>query len=109
MHDLPANQRPSPMWAGIVIHQWSITLLGRYFTVDVRVQSDQTVMDRGPYRWGVTGCRGQAGVAGQMISGSERGHVAAGGGQELRTQQQLRCRACTAGRRRVGGGETVPR
>jgi protein-S-isoprenylcysteine O-methyltransferase Ste14 len=39
------------MWAGVVVRQWSITLLGRYFTVDVRVQSDQTVVDRGPYRW----------------------------------------------------------
>ncbi len=39
------------MWAGIVIRQWAITLLGRFFTVDVRVQSGQTVVDRGPYRW----------------------------------------------------------
>ncbi len=39
------------MWIGIVIRQWSITLLGRFFTVDVRVQSDQTVIDQGPYRW----------------------------------------------------------
>ena len=39
------------MWIGIVIRQWAITLLGRFFTVDVRVQSGQTVVDRGPYRW----------------------------------------------------------
>jgi protein-S-isoprenylcysteine O-methyltransferase Ste14 len=39
------------MWAGIVIRQWSISVLGRFFTVDVRVQSGQTVIDRGPYRW----------------------------------------------------------
>jgi protein-S-isoprenylcysteine O-methyltransferase Ste14 len=25
--------------------------LGRFFTVDVRVHSDQTVVQRGPYRW----------------------------------------------------------
>jgi protein-S-isoprenylcysteine O-methyltransferase Ste14 len=39
------------MWAGIVIRQWAVTLLGRFFTVDVRVQSGQAVVDRGPYRW----------------------------------------------------------
>jgi protein-S-isoprenylcysteine O-methyltransferase Ste14 len=39
------------MWAGIAIRQWAIILLGRFFTVDVRVQSGQTVIDRGPYRW----------------------------------------------------------
>jgi protein-S-isoprenylcysteine O-methyltransferase Ste14 len=37
--------------AGIAIRQWSIVLLGRFFTVDVRVHPDQTVVDRGPYRW----------------------------------------------------------
>jgi protein-S-isoprenylcysteine O-methyltransferase Ste14 len=39
------------MWAGIVIRQWAVTLLGRFFTVDIRVQSGQPVVDRGPYRW----------------------------------------------------------
>ena len=39
------------MWGGIAIRQWAITLLGRFFTVDVRVQTDQVVVDRGPYRW----------------------------------------------------------
>ncbi len=39
------------MWAGIAVRQWAITLLGRFFTVDVRVQADQMVIDRGPYRW----------------------------------------------------------
>jgi protein-S-isoprenylcysteine O-methyltransferase Ste14 len=39
------------MWAGIVLRQWAITLLGRFFTVDVRVQSGQPVVDRGPYRY----------------------------------------------------------
>jgi protein-S-isoprenylcysteine O-methyltransferase Ste14 len=39
------------MWAGIVIRQWSIAVLGRFFTVDVRVQRGQPVVDRGPYRW----------------------------------------------------------
>lgn len=39
------------MWAGIVIRQWAIAALGRFFTVDVRVQPGQTVVDGGPYRW----------------------------------------------------------
>jgi protein-S-isoprenylcysteine O-methyltransferase Ste14 len=37
--------------AGIALRQWSVALLGRFFTVDVRVHPDQTVVDRGPYRW----------------------------------------------------------
>ena len=39
------------MCAGIAIRQWSVSTLGRFFTIDVRVQSGQTVVDRGPYRW----------------------------------------------------------
>ena len=39
------------MGAGIVIRWWSIIVLGRFFTPDVRVQADQIVVDRGPYRW----------------------------------------------------------
>jgi protein-S-isoprenylcysteine O-methyltransferase Ste14 len=39
------------MAAGIVIRQWSVAVLGRYFTVDVRVHPGQTVVDTGPYRW----------------------------------------------------------
>lgn len=39
------------MAAGVVIRQWAILTLGRFFTVDVRVRADQTVVDRGPYRW----------------------------------------------------------
>ena len=39
------------MGAGIVVRQWSVALLGRYFTTDVRVHSGQTVVERGPYRW----------------------------------------------------------
>jgi protein-S-isoprenylcysteine O-methyltransferase Ste14 len=36
---------------GLCVRQWAILVLGRFFTVDVRVRSDQTVVDRGPYRW----------------------------------------------------------
>ena len=39
------------MAGGIGLRQWSVALLGAYFTVDVRVQEGQTVVDRGPYRW----------------------------------------------------------
>ena len=39
------------MSAGIAIRQWAVVVLGRFFTIDVRVQPGQTVVDRGPYRW----------------------------------------------------------
>ena len=39
------------MVAGIVLRQWAIALLGRFFTVDVRVQEGQEVVESGPYRW----------------------------------------------------------
>lgn len=39
------------MGAGIAIRQWAVTLLGRFFTIDVRVHPGQTVVERGPYRW----------------------------------------------------------
>jgi protein-S-isoprenylcysteine O-methyltransferase Ste14 len=39
------------MCAGIALRQWAVVLLGQFFTVDVRVQPGQTVVDRGPYRW----------------------------------------------------------
>jgi protein-S-isoprenylcysteine O-methyltransferase Ste14 len=38
------------MCAGIALRQWAVTLLGRFFTVDIRVHPDQTVVERGPYR-----------------------------------------------------------
>lgn len=39
------------MAAGIAIRQWAVAVLGRFFTVDVRVHPGQTVVERGPYRW----------------------------------------------------------
>jgi protein-S-isoprenylcysteine O-methyltransferase Ste14 len=36
---------------GIYVRQWAIVALGRFFTADLRIQVDQTVIDRGPYRW----------------------------------------------------------
>jgi protein-S-isoprenylcysteine O-methyltransferase Ste14 len=39
------------MILGLALRQWTVALLGPYFTVDVRVQPGQTVVERGPYRW----------------------------------------------------------
>jgi protein-S-isoprenylcysteine O-methyltransferase Ste14 len=39
------------MAAGVFVRQWAILVLGRFFTVDVRVHPNQAVVDRGPYRW----------------------------------------------------------
>jgi protein-S-isoprenylcysteine O-methyltransferase Ste14 len=39
------------MCTGIGLRQWSIVLLGKFFTVDVRVHPGQTVIEEGPYRW----------------------------------------------------------
>jgi protein-S-isoprenylcysteine O-methyltransferase Ste14 len=39
------------MLAGLLVRQWAIHTLGRFFTVDVRVHPDQTVVEEGPYRW----------------------------------------------------------
>jgi protein-S-isoprenylcysteine O-methyltransferase Ste14 len=39
------------MATGIVVRWWAIIVLGHFFTIDVRVQSDQKVVDSGPYQW----------------------------------------------------------
>jgi protein-S-isoprenylcysteine O-methyltransferase Ste14 len=36
---------------GIVIRQWSIAVLGRFFSRTLRVREDQTVVETGPYRY----------------------------------------------------------
>jgi protein-S-isoprenylcysteine O-methyltransferase Ste14 len=36
---------------GIALRQWSVLALGKFFTVQVQIRSDQTVVDTGPYRW----------------------------------------------------------
>jgi protein-S-isoprenylcysteine O-methyltransferase Ste14 len=36
---------------GIALRQWSVLTLGKFFTVQVQVTSEQTVVDGGPYRW----------------------------------------------------------
>jgi protein-S-isoprenylcysteine O-methyltransferase Ste14 len=39
------------MWLGIALREWAVVALGRFFTVVVRVTSDQQVVERGPYRF----------------------------------------------------------
>jgi protein-S-isoprenylcysteine O-methyltransferase len=36
---------------GIVVRWWSIWTLGRFFTVQVAIASDHTLIQHGPYRW----------------------------------------------------------
>ncbi len=55
------NIAPLPEWvfypgivlmiAGIVLRQWSIAILGRFFSVQVSVQEGQTIVRTGPYRF----------------------------------------------------------
>jgi protein-S-isoprenylcysteine O-methyltransferase Ste14 len=39
------------MVVGIALRQWAVAVLGRFFTVDVRVHPGQAVVEDGPYRW----------------------------------------------------------
>jgi protein-S-isoprenylcysteine O-methyltransferase len=39
------------MLAGIAFRWYSMSILGRFFTFDVAVQSGQTVVDAGPYHY----------------------------------------------------------
>jgi protein-S-isoprenylcysteine O-methyltransferase Ste14 len=39
------------MAVGIAVRQWAIVTLGHLFTDNLRVHSNQAVVDRGPYRW----------------------------------------------------------
>ncbi len=38
------------MWLGVLVRQWSIAILGRFFSLTVRVAEDHRVVDKGPYR-----------------------------------------------------------
>jgi protein-S-isoprenylcysteine O-methyltransferase Ste14 len=35
---------------GLIIRQWAILVLGRFFTLTVQIQSDHTIVRNGPYR-----------------------------------------------------------
>ena len=39
------------MFAGMALRLYSISLLGRYFTFEVTIQTDQPVIEAGPYRY----------------------------------------------------------
>jgi protein-S-isoprenylcysteine O-methyltransferase Ste14 len=46
---LPAVAGIVVMWAGFALRAWAVRTLGRFFRVEVTVDSDQTVVDTGPY------------------------------------------------------------
>ena len=55
---MPAGAATATLWggtalliAGSVLRRLCWRTLGRYFTFDVQVRSDQPVIDYGPYRW----------------------------------------------------------
>ena len=37
--------------AGLAVRWWAIVTLGRFFTVDVVVEKDHELVERGPFRW----------------------------------------------------------
>jgi protein-S-isoprenylcysteine O-methyltransferase Ste14 len=39
------------MWAGLAVRIWAIVVLGQSFRMTVEVDSNQQVVDSGPYRW----------------------------------------------------------
>ena len=46
---LPAVAGIAVMWAGFALRVWAVRTLGRFFRVEVTVDTDQTVVDTGPY------------------------------------------------------------
>ena len=46
---LPAITGITLMWAGFALRVWSVRTLGQFFTVEVVVDTDQTLVDTGPY------------------------------------------------------------
>ena len=37
--------------AGLILRWWAILTLGRFFTVDVTIERDHELVERGPFRW----------------------------------------------------------
>jgi protein-S-isoprenylcysteine O-methyltransferase len=37
--------------AGLILRWWAIVTLGRFFTVDVTIERDHELVQRGPFRW----------------------------------------------------------
>ena len=46
---LPAVAGIAVMWAGFALRVWAVRTLGRFFRVEVTVDTDQTLVDTGPY------------------------------------------------------------
>jgi protein-S-isoprenylcysteine O-methyltransferase Ste14 len=46
---LPAVTGLAVMWAGFALRAWAVRTLGRFFKVEVRVETGQTLVDTGPY------------------------------------------------------------
>jgi protein-S-isoprenylcysteine O-methyltransferase Ste14 len=46
---LPAVVGIAVMWAGFGLRAWAVRTLGRFFRVEVTVDTDQTLVDTGPY------------------------------------------------------------
>jgi protein-S-isoprenylcysteine O-methyltransferase Ste14 len=46
---LPAVAGIAVMWAGFGLRAWAVRTLGRFFRVEVTVETDQTLVDTGPY------------------------------------------------------------
>ena len=38
------------MWLGVLVRQWAIAVLGRFFSTSVRIVEDHRVVEKGPYR-----------------------------------------------------------
>jgi protein-S-isoprenylcysteine O-methyltransferase len=49
--DISASMGLCLMAVGLMLRWWSVMHLGRFFTVNVAVASDQRVVASGPYRW----------------------------------------------------------
>jgi protein-S-isoprenylcysteine O-methyltransferase Ste14 len=37
--------------AGLILRWWAIVTLGRFFTVDVTIEKNHELVERGPFRW----------------------------------------------------------
>jgi protein-S-isoprenylcysteine O-methyltransferase Ste14 len=46
---LPAVAGIAVMWAGFGLRAWAVRTLGRFFRVEVTIDTDHTVVDTGPY------------------------------------------------------------
>jgi protein-S-isoprenylcysteine O-methyltransferase Ste14 len=46
---LPAIAGLALMWVGFALRVWAVRTLGRFFRVEVTVDTDQTLVDTGPY------------------------------------------------------------